>query len=483
VARAEAVTVQEVFDRVKSALADRYRIESELGSGGMATVYLAHDLKHDRQVALKVLRPELAAVLGRERFFREITITAKLEHPHILTLIDSGEADGLFYYVMPYVTGESLREKLRREKQLAIDEALEITEAMASALEYAHQHGVIHRDIKPENILLHESEAMVADFGIALALKAAAGDRLTETGLSLGTPEYMSPEQGTGEQQLDARSDIYSLAAVLYEMLAGEPPHSGATSQSVIAKLLTEKPTQLRVVRDTVPEHIDAAVMKALAKVPADRFLSARFFVDALSKPGLLGADASAPTRLRSPLAPRGASRVLMESELSRLIGYSRLSMKSDISYVCFRSTDEIVNAINEIAGKIPRDSDEVFYVNQGAGEICVICEPDREELLDRVRDQAVDYRPGVAILRIREAQEHGGTPSVDVPGVYAYFINQLAESGINILDLISTRSQLTVIVAEEDVTRAFSVLNEQIKQHREGIVKDTRNGGEVRYE
>ncbi len=351
--------MQEVFDRFKSALADRYRIESELGSGGMATVYLAHDLKHDRQVALKVLRPELAAVLGRERFFREITITAKLEHPHILTLIDSGEADGLFYYVMPYVTGESLREKLRREKQLAIDEALEITEAMASALEYAHQHGVIHRDIKPENILLHEGEAMVADFGIALALKAAAGDRLTETGLSLGTPEYMSPEQGTGEQQLDTRSDIYSLAAVLYEMLAGEPPHSGATSQSVIAKLLTEKPTQLRVVRDTVPEHVDAAVMKALAKVPVDRFPSARRFVDALSKPGLVGAEEEHPERSRpwyqSPITTVVAAVGLIAAAASLWLAFlaeDRGLVHNRVVVAPFenRTGDSSLNAIGTIA-------------------------------------------------------------------------------------------------------------------------------------
>jgi Tol biopolymer transport system component len=265
-------------DTLHTALADRYRIERELGRGGMATVYLARDLKHDRDVALKVLKPELAAVLGRERFLNEIRLTASLDHPHILTLIDSGENQGVLWYVLPFIRGESLRVRLNRETQLGIDEALEITRQIAGALDYAHQKGVIHRDIKPENILLHEGEAVLADFGIALAVKEAGGNRLTETGLSLGTPSYMSPEQATGERAPDARSDVYSLAAVLYELLAGEAPHTGATVAAVIAKLLTERPTPLRTVRDSVPAAVETAVAKGLAKVPADRFPSAGAF-------------------------------------------------------------------------------------------------------------------------------------------------------------------------------------------------------------
>src|SRR5216117_889629 len=220
--------------RLTAALAGRYTIERELGAGGMATVYLARDLRHDRDVALKVLRPELAAVLGAERFLREISISARLDHPHILTLIDSGESEGFVWYVLPYVRGESLRNKLTREQQLSIEETVRIATQVASALEYAHRHGVIHRDVKPENILLHEGEAMVADFGIALAVLEGADDRLTATGLSVGTPEYMSPEQAAGEREVDARSDVYSLGAVLYEMLAGEPPHTGPTARAVI---------------------------------------------------------------------------------------------------------------------------------------------------------------------------------------------------------------------------------------------------------
>ena len=267
---------------LNAALAGRYVVEHEIGRGGMATVYLARDVKHDRPVALKVLDPELGAVLGVERFLSEIRVTANLQHPHLLPLFDSGEADGLLFYVMPYVDGESLRARLDREKQLPIDEALRLTVAVLSALAYAHEHGIIHRDLKPENILLQSGEPVVADFGIALAVSKAGGQRVTQTGLSLGTPQYMSPEQATGDRTLDARSDIYAMGAVLYEMLAGEPPFTGATVQAIIAKVITERPRSLRSARDTVPEPLDAAVTKALAKLPADRWASAHDFADAL---------------------------------------------------------------------------------------------------------------------------------------------------------------------------------------------------------
>src|SRR5213596_1278227 len=268
--------------RLKATLTGRYTIERELGRGGMATVYLARDLKHDRPVALKVLRPELAASVGAERFLREIRLTAQLQHPHILTLIDSGEADGFLYYVMPYVEGESLRQRLEREGQLPLEEALRITRAVASALDFAHGRGVIHRDIKPENIMLHQGEPMVADFGIALAVSTAGRERLTETGLSLGTPAYMSPEQASAEPRLDGRSDQYSLASVLYEMLAGEPPYTGPTTQAIIAKRLTGPIPHLGTVRRVSPA-VEAAVTKGLAKTPADRFATAGAFVAALT--------------------------------------------------------------------------------------------------------------------------------------------------------------------------------------------------------
>ncbi len=232
--------MSEPTERLTSALAGRYQILSRLGEGGMATVYLAEDIKHDRKVAVKVLRPELAAVLGADRFVQEIKTTANLQHPHILPLFDSGEADSFLYYVMPFIDGETLRAKLDRETQLGIDEAVTIATNVADALDYAHRQDVIHRDIKPENILLHDGRPMVADFGIALAVSAAAGGRMTETGLSLGTPHYMSPEQATADKDLTNRSDIYSLGSMLYEMLAGEPPHTGASAQAIVMKIVAE---------------------------------------------------------------------------------------------------------------------------------------------------------------------------------------------------------------------------------------------------
>jgi len=272
-------------ERLTNALSDRYRIEREIGEGGMATVYLAEDLKHHRQVALKVLKPELAAVLGPERFLSEIQTTAHLQHPNILPLFDSGQADGQLFYVMPCIKGESLNDRLNREGQLPVDEAVRMASEVAEALQAAHDDGVIHRDIKPANILLRKGKPLVADFGIALAMRAVGGERLTETGLSLGTPTYMSPEQAMGEREVDCRSDVYSLGAVLYEMLVGEPPHTGAKVEVVFAKLLTVEPVPPRVVRPAVPEQVSRTVLKALAKQPADRFDSMVDFAKALVAP------------------------------------------------------------------------------------------------------------------------------------------------------------------------------------------------------
>jgi eukaryotic-like serine/threonine-protein kinase len=291
------------------ALRDRYRFERELGTGGMATVWLAHDLKHERRVAIKILHPELAAVLGTERFLAEIKVTANLQHPHILPLFDSGQANGQLYYVMPYVEGESLRTRLAREKQLPIDEAIRITREVASALDYAHRRGVIHRDIKPENILLQDGTALVADFGIALAVSKAGGARLTQTGLSLGTPQYMSPEQATGDHVVDGRSDIYSLGAALYEMLTGDPPFTGSTAQAIVAKLLTERPADVRRSRSTVPESVDEAVLTALAKLPADRFASAAEFAQALESGTLAGRLTPGRPTIASAVARRSRLR------------------------------------------------------------------------------------------------------------------------------------------------------------------------------
>ncbi|MBT8396310.1 MAG: serine/threonine-protein kinase [Gemmatimonadetes bacterium] len=272
--------------RLAEALADRYRIEREIGAGGMATVYLAQDLRHDRNVAIKVLRPELAAVIGAERFLAEIKVTANLQHPHILPLHDSGESDGFLFYVMPFIEGESLRDRLERETQLSIEDAFQITQEVAYGLSHAHSLGIVHRDIKPANILLSGGHALVADFGIARAVTEAGGARLTETGLSLGTPHYMSPEQASGEREIDARSDEYALGCVLFEMLVGEPPHTGPNAQAVIAKVLTEPVPSVRKTRELVHPQADAAIGKALAKLPADRFATVQQFAEALQRAG-----------------------------------------------------------------------------------------------------------------------------------------------------------------------------------------------------
>ena len=272
--------------RLNAALEGRYRVERQLGEGGMATVYLADDLKHEWKVALKVLKPELAAVVGAERFLAEIKTTANLQHPHILPLHDSGEADGFLFYVMPYVEGESLREKLDRDHQLPVDDAVRIATNVAEALDYAHSHSVIHRDIKPANILLHAGKPVISDFGIALAVGAAGGGRLTETGLSLGTPHYMSPEQATGDQSVGPATDVYALGCVLYEMLVGEPPYTGSTPQAVLGKIITGEFDPVTKHRKTVPGNVEATIRRALEKLPADRFTGVAEFARGLSDPG-----------------------------------------------------------------------------------------------------------------------------------------------------------------------------------------------------
>ncbi len=297
--------MSDTLSRLTAAVSDRYRVDREIGAGGMATVYLAHDLKHERDVAIKVLHPDLGAALGAERFLSEIKTTAKLQHPHILSLLDSGAADGLLYYVMPFIAGETLRARLDRERQLPIEDALRIAREVADALGAAHALGIVHRDVKPENILLQNGHAIVADFGIALAVQAAGGQRMTQTGLSLGTPQYMSPEQAMGERTIDARSDIYALGAVTYEMLTGDAPFTGSSVQAIVARVLTEKPQSIRTVRDTVPFGAEQAVLRARCKLPADRFASTTEFVAALTA-NTTDVDRHA---VHSPMAPASTER------------------------------------------------------------------------------------------------------------------------------------------------------------------------------
>src|SRR5881409_165098 len=283
--------MERVREALSAALGDRYRIERVLGRGGMATVYVAEDLRHRRQVAIKVLRPDVAAAIGAERFLREIAIAARLTHPHVLPLIDSGQAAGSLYYVMPYVRGESLRQRLAREGRLALKDALRIARELGAGLDYAHREGFIHRDVKPENVLLADGHAVIADFGIARAICQAGGEHVTEVGLAIGTPEYMSPEQAAGDRELDGRCDVYAFACVVYEMLAGEPPFSGASARAIVARHLSEPPQPLRARRPDAPAAVEQALARALAKDPADRFPSVAEFATALEE----GRPAAAP--------------------------------------------------------------------------------------------------------------------------------------------------------------------------------------------
>ena len=324
---------------LEAAIADRYRIERELGRGGMAVVYLAHDRRHDRPVALKVLNPELAHALGAERFEREIHVAARLQHPHILTVLDSGEADGHLWFTMPFVDGESLRSRLARESQLPVVEAVRLAREAADALDYAHRHGIVHRDIKPDNILLSDGHALVADFGIARALRGG-GENLTATGASIGTAAYMSPEQAAGERDVDARSDIYSLAIVLYEMLAGATPFAAPTPQATIARRFTEDPAPIRRQRASVPEHVERALQQAMARTAADRFTTARAFADALNTAPVTATTVSTPVTLpaidRSMLAGVRRTPAYVALAVGLLIGvgalfaWSRTGEKAD---------------------------------------------------------------------------------------------------------------------------------------------------------
>ncbi len=381
----------EQTEQLKTALADRYVIERELGAGGMATVYLARDVKHNRPVALKVLRPELAAVIGAERFLKEIEVTANLQHPHILPLHDSGEADTFLYYVMPYVEGETLRDKILREKQLAVDEAVEITRSVAAALDYAHRHDVIHRDIKPENILLHDGQAMVADFGIALAVSHAGGERLTETGLSIGTPHYMSPEQAMGDRELDARSDVYSLGAMLYEMLAGDPPYTGSTAQAIVAKVITEKAPLVTAARPTTPPNAAAAIEKALQKLPADRFHTAADFSEALANPSFsMVATAAAPAAAakgpkrwsRTTIGLAAASALLL---VTALWGWLRPVPRPVSRFAIALPEDQALDGMTpsqHIA--LSPDGTQLVYVGGAEDEVSRLWVRDQDDLIAR---------------------------------------------------------------------------------------------------
>ena len=388
------------FERLAAALGRSYRIERELGQGGMATVYLAEDLKHRRQVAIKVLKPELAAVIGAERFLQEITTTAALQHPHILPLFDSGEADGFLFYVMPFIDGETLRTRLDRETQLGIADAVAIASDVADALHHAHEHGVIHRDIKPENILLSNGRPIVADFGIALAVSAASGARVTETGLSLGTPHYMSPEQATAEKDLTSRSDIYALGSVLYEMLAGTPPHTGATAQQIIMKIVTEAARPVTELRRSVPPNVAAAVDIALEKVAADRFPTAAAFAAALRNPAFTGTGpviaagrAARPLRREPVVLGLAAVALVCAVALAAVLGRGNRTPPAAVNRFAVEFADEVRTSQLEGPAFAISDDGAKFAYFGASGVLAQILVRSRDKLTPEPVPSTTDVR------------------------------------------------------------------------------------------
>ncbi len=402
----------DLLGRLERALGNLYHIERELGRGGMGLVFLAEDLKHRRKVALKILRPELAQSLGADRFLREIRISAQLSHPNILTLIDSGEADGLMYYVTPYIGGESLRSRLNREKQLSVDEALRITREVADALGYAHSLGIIHRDIKPENILFEAGHAVVADFGLARAISEAGGDKLTETGLAVGTPEYMSPEQGSGTGQVDARTDVYSLGCALYEMLAGNPPYVGATPLAILARRAVEPVPSLRVVRETVPAAVEAAVAKALAKVPADRFGTAREFTEALSGQGFA---VGAPRSKRRWLIEGASVVALIAAGWYGFVGRARSGRNSESGLLPATFSQLTAEPGVEWFPSLSPDGQWIVYAGEGSGNRDIYLKSvGGENPINLTRDTPEDddqpaFSPDGERIAFRSGREGGG--------------------------------------------------------------------------
>jgi Tol biopolymer transport system component len=446
----------EMLARLTTALEGRYRVERELGAGGMATVYLAHDLRHERDVAIKVLHPDLGAALGAERFLSEIKTTAKLQHPHILPLLDSGAADGLLYYVMPYVTGETLRARLEREGQLPVADAVRLAREVAAALDFAHRQGVVHRDIKPENILLQDGSALVADFGIALAVQQAGGARMTQTGLSLGTPQYMSPEQATGERTLDARTDVYALGAVTYEMLVGEPPFTGPSIQAIVARLLAEQPRPLVAQRKAVPPHLEAAVLQALEKLPADRFASAAEYAEALR-----GGTGAVTARRAAAGARRGGWRRVAA------LAVATAAVAGGIGWQVGRGARGGVGA----AGDDNAPSTE-FALRMGAfdrPEIAI--SPDGRRIAQAVTDSLGRRRIAIRDLGTRGVR--------DVPGSDGAMSPAFSPDGDTLVYVAPDLSLRRIPVAGgSSLPLAAGANPAQVRWERDGFVYYSRNGG-----
>ncbi len=459
-----------------AVIAGRYEIIEELGQGGMGKVYRVEDKKIGAEIALKLIRSDISADRKTiERFSHELKTTRMISHRHVCRMFDLGEDKGTYFITMEYVPGEDLKTLIRMSRRLEAATAISIARQVCDGLAEAQRLGVVHRDLKPSNIMIDkEGNARIMDFGIARSLQTKG---ITGTGVIIGTPEYMSPEQAE-TAAVDSRSDIYSLGVILYEMITGRVPFDGDTALAVIMRHRAEKPRDPREFNPQIPESLSRLILKCLEKEPERRYDSvldvARDLDAALA--GIDRGDIGVPATAEASGAADGRqstrrSRQLdqdaADKNLERLVAYSQLSIKDDIVHVTFARTDRIAAAINEITKNIPWDPDEVFFINQGGGEITIILDREKKPLFQGILAEAIEVREKAAVIRIREPKADDIVPGVDSPGMFAYLINQVSRSRINIWDVISTLSTLTLVVAEEDLTRAYSALSDCIQHLR----------------
>jgi serine/threonine protein kinase len=459
-----------------ATFAGRYEIIEELGKGGMGKVYRVEDKKISAEIALKLIRPDISVDKKTiERFSNELKTTRMISHRNVCRMFDLGEDKGAYFITMEYVPGEDLKSLIRMSKRLEVGTAISIAKQVCDGLAEAQRLGVVHRDLKPSNIMIDkDGNARIMDFGIARSLQAKG---ITGTGVIIGTPEYMSPEQAEGTD-VDQRSDIYSLGVILYEMVTGRVPFDGETALSIVVKHKTEEPKDPRDFNPQIPENLSRLILKCLEKKPERRYDSVQKIAYELDivLAGILQKGKKAPTVTKSSVPEHGQrsskhsldlDHSAIKKNLARIIAYSQLSIKDDIVHVTFSRTDRLVTAIDEITKNIPWDPEQILFINQGGGEITLILDREKKALFQDILPQAIEIREKVAVIRIREPKAEDIVPGVDVPGLYGYFIDQMSKIPINILDIISTRSTLTLVIAEEDLMRAYSALSDCIQYFR----------------
>ena len=464
-----------------ATFAGRYEIIEELGRGGMGKVYRVEDTKIKAEIALKLIRPEISSDKKTiERFSNELKTTRMISHRNVCRMFDLGEDKGAYFITMEYVPGEDLKTLIRMSKRFEISTAINIAKQICDGLAEAQRLSVVHRDLKPSNIMIDkDGNARIMDFGIARSLQAKA---ITGTGVIIGTPEYMSPEQAEGTD-VDQRSDIYSLGVILYEMMTGRVPFEGDTAISIFVKHKTEEPKDPRDCNPQIPENLSRLILKCLEKKPEKRYDSIQKITYELDTvlAGVLQRGKKAPTVTNSSVYEhdqRSSKRSLdldhsaIDESLARIIAYSQLSIKDDIVHVTFSRTDRVVTAINEISKNIPWDPEQILFINQGGGEITLILDREKKALFQDILPQAIEIREKAAVIRIKEPKAEDIIPGVDVPGLYAYIINQISRIPVNILDIISTRSTLTLVIAEEGLMRAYSALSDRIQYFRKKVAE-----------